>query len=208
MITAKINGKEISCPAGTTILKAAHAKGIEIPTLCDDARLSPVGACRLCLVEINGRSKPAVSCTAAVEPGMEIQTETADLRAARKMNLRMLARHYSAESFAAFPDKPFHKLAREYGLDEKDFEGKQDPQRVDDSHPYIMVDMSRCIDCYRCVRICDEVQGQFVWQKIDRGHETHIVPDSFTTSGRKLLRQLRGLCRYLSDRRRLRTSRS
>ncbi|CAN5445161.1 formate dehydrogenase subunit alpha [soil metagenome] len=181
MITAKINGSFFDFPEGTTILNAAQTAGIDIPTLCDDPRLKPVGACRLCLVEIDGKSKPVVSCTTIIEAGMEIKTDTGPVRAARKMNLRMLARHYSAEAFEMFPDKPFHKLSREYGLDRDDFTGRPDPELVDDSHPYIMVDMSRCIDCYRCIRICDEVQGQFVWQKIDRGTKTHIVPNSFST---------------------------
>ena len=135
----------------------------------------------MCLVEIKGWSHPVVSCMTESKAGMEVETHSAELEAARKMNLRMLAQRYPARSFIEFPEKPFHKLAREHGLVEDDFQGEQDPELVDDSHPYIHVDMSQCIDCYRCVRICDEVQGQFVWQIVDRGQATHIVPDSGTT---------------------------
>lgn len=181
MIKVSINGDSLEFPSNTTVLKAAQLAGIEIPTLCNDSRLKPCGACRVCLVEIKGASHPQVSCMADLKPGMEIQTETTQLREARKMNLRMLAQKYPAQPFVKFPDKPFHKLAREYGLSKEDFEGEQEQELVDNSHPYIHVDMSQCIDCYRCVRICDEVQGQFVWQVIDRGNKTHIVPDSFST---------------------------
>ena len=181
MITANINGESSTVPAGTTVLKAAHAAGIDIPVLCDDPRLKPCGACRLCLVEVKGSPRPVVSCTTELKPGMEIETHTAGLAAARKMNLRMLARQYPADAFIQSPDKPFHKLAREYGLGEDDFQGEHDPVLLDDSHPYIHVDMSQCIDCYRCVRICEEVQGQFVWQVVGIGKKTRIVPDSGPT---------------------------
>ena len=181
MITATINGRTSAFPAGTSVLKAARAAGIEIPTLCDDPRLKPCGACRTCLVEVKGTSHPVVSCMTELKGGMEIETDSAELQATRKMILRMLARKYPARPFSQFPDKPLHKLAREHGLGEDDFQGEQRRALLDESHPYIHVDMSQCIDCYRCVRICDEVQGQFVWQIIDRGQATHILPDSGTT---------------------------
>ena len=97
------------------------------------------------------------------------------------MLLRMLAKDHPADAFRRFPDKDFHQLSSEYGLSELDFDGSHKGELLDDSHPYIHVDMSQCILCYRCVRICDEVQGQFVWQILNRGHETRIIPDSGTT---------------------------
>ncbi len=180
MISAVINGKTSEHPEGTTILEAARTAGIEIPGLCNDSRLKPCGACRVCLVEVNGSSRLQVSCSTELKGGMEISTETPALREARRMNLRMLARRYPADAFEDFPDKPFHKLAREYGLTKEDFLGEYDPTLLDESHPYIRVEMSRCIDCYRCVRICDEVQGQFVWQVAGMGQSTRIVPDTGT----------------------------
>ena len=93
----------------------------------------------------------------------------------------MLAQDYPAVVLKQFPDKEFHRRAVQYGLTETNFSGRQDSKLRDDSHPYIRVDMSQCILCYRCVRICKEVQGQFVWQILNRGHETRIVPDSQTS---------------------------
>jgi formate dehydrogenase major subunit len=177
-ISATIDGKSSTFPAGKSVLSAVRAAGIDVPTLCDDRRVKACGACRLCLVEIAGLPRPVVSCMTELKAGMTIKTNSAELHAARKMNLRMLARNYPLESFLQFPNKPFHKLAREYGLRESDFQGERHDELLDESHPYIRVDMSQCIDCYRCVRICDHLQGQFVWQVLGSGQATRILPDS------------------------------
>lgn len=181
MITASIDGKSSTFKGPTTVLNAALEAGIDIPVLCDDPRLKSCGVCRVCVVKVKGSPRPLAACTTELKSDMEIETHTAELTEARRMNLRMLARKYPRQPFLQFPEKPFHKLAREYGLDADDFLGEQDQALIDNSHPYIHVDMSRCIDCYRCVRICDEVQGQFVWQVVNRGDATHIVPDSGAT---------------------------
>lgn len=182
MIRATINGKTGDFQEGITILAAARQLGIDIPTLCHDDRLDPVGACRMCLVEIKGTSKQAVSCTTQLADGMDIATHSEPVETSRKWNLRMLAGNYPAEAFAAFPDKPFHKLARDYGLTAVDLNGVGAAPK-DDSHTYISVDMSRCINCYACVRICADVQGQFVWHVVGRGEDSQIVPDSFGPFG-------------------------
>jgi formate dehydrogenase major subunit len=93
----------------------------------------------------------------------------------------MLAQGHPREGLTETPEKPFYRYALHYGLTANDFNGFHQTRLRDDSHPYIHVDMSKCIVCYRCVRICEEVQGQFVWQVINRGHEIRIVPDSGTT---------------------------
>lgn len=183
MISVKFNGETHEFDEGISILEAARKLGIEIPTLCDDARLEAIGACRLCLVELKGNPNPVVSCKREIADGMEIETHTPKLEKARQMNLRMLAQSYPVKPFEEFPEKPFHRLARRYGLEESDFSSETNGHLKDASHPYIQVDMSRCVDCYRCVRICEELQGQFVWQKLNRGKATEILPDSGTTLG-------------------------
>lgn len=179
MLTAKINGEFHEFAESVSILDACRSVGIDIPVLCHDDRLKPCGACRMCLVKIKGMSHEAVSCMSRLADGMEIETHTPAIEQARRMNLRMLARKYPAKAFSEFPDKLFHRLAQRYKLNEQDFDATVNGSRIDDSHPFICVDMARCIDCYACVRICDEVQGQFVWQVVDRGRETRIMPDSF-----------------------------
>lgn len=177
MIKAEINGKEFQFDEETSILEALHSVGIEVPALCNDKRLEPCGACRLCLVEVKGLPRPIVSCESDLTDGLKIETHTPELEKARRMNLRMLAQKYPLDAFKEFPEKPFHRLARKYGLIDKDFSTETNGGKVDLSHPYIQVDMARCIDCFRCVRICDEVEGQFVWQVFGFGQATQIVPD-------------------------------
>jgi formate dehydrogenase major subunit len=181
LITAIINGKAHQFEKPLSILQASQATGIDIPTLCHDDRLKPIGACRLCLVEIDGQSRPLPACSTALEDGMVISTHTPLLERERRMILRMLAQDHPGHGLREAPEKSFQRYAIQYGLKESDFRGIDEGPFIDDSHPYIHVDMSQCIRCYRCVRICDEVQGQFVWQILDRGHETRIVADSGTT---------------------------
>jgi formate dehydrogenase major subunit len=120
MITASIDGKSSTFQGPTTVLNAALEAGIDIPVLCDDPRLKSCGACRVCVVKVKGSPRPLASCTTELKGGMEIETQTAELIEARRMNLRMLARKYPRQPFLQFPEKPFHKLAREYGLYEND----------------------------------------------------------------------------------------
>jgi formate dehydrogenase major subunit len=178
-----IDGRPVETGDGISILEAARQVGIEIPTLCHDERLRDVGACRLCIVKVKGEPREVASCVRQIGDGMEIETASPEIERAREMNLRMLARKYPAEAFLRYPDKPFHRLARRYALTENDFDPDINGRLVDDSHTYISVDMGRCVDCYRCVRICDEVQGQFVWQTVGRGDSTSVVPDSFAAFG-------------------------
>ena len=181
MITAIINGNAHKFEKPLSILEACQTIGIHIPTLCHDYRLKPIGACRLCLVEIDGKSRLAPACSTALEDGMVVSTHTPVLEHERRMILKMLAQDHPGHGIGKAPEKPFHRYAIQYGLKESDFKDAAEGLFSDDSHPYIHVDMSQCIRCYRCVRFCDEVQGQFVWQILNRGHETQIVPDSGTT---------------------------
>lgn len=181
MAKAVINGRVHEFEPGVSILKACRRIGVDIPTLCHDERLKPIGSCRMCLVEIERKPHPVTACNNLLSDGMVISTHTPALENERRMLLMMLARDHPGDGLQKTPEKPFYRYARAYGLSETDFTGSSEPHLLDDSHPYIHVDMSQCIVCYRCVRICDEVQGQFVWQIVNRGHETRIVPDSGTT---------------------------
>ena len=181
MPRATINGHNCEFAEEITILQAARRLGIEIPTLFHDDRLKPYAACRLCVVVVEGQAQPVMSCHTPLRDGMEISTDNDEIRREREGVLRLLAHRYPASALREFPDKPFHRYLIDCGLD-AEAAGSAEPQRVDDSHPYIHVDMARCIDCYRCVRICDEVQGQFVWQIWNRAAETRVVADSRTLS--------------------------
>ncbi|MGH8637694.1 MAG: 2Fe-2S iron-sulfur cluster-binding protein, partial [Burkholderiales bacterium] len=161
-------------------MDALHAVGVRVPALCHDERLVPSGACRLCLVRITDVARPVAACTTPLRDGMEIQTDTPEFESIRRALLEMLARRYPADVISGFPDKEFHRELLDRQLAECAPIRLPHPEVEDRSHPYIAVDMSRCIDCYRCVRICAEVQGQFVWHVRGRGVDTRIEPDGPT----------------------------
>ena len=176
VIHALVDGKPGEFQDGTSILNACRTLGIRLPTLCHDERLTPSGACRLCLVNIKDRPRPVTACSTPLADGMVVETATPELEEERRSLLRWLAWRYPADAVRLFPDADFHRWIREYGL-EPELQGRHRADLEDRSHPYIAVDMSRCIDCYRCVRICDELQGQRVWHIRDRGLDTRILPD-------------------------------
>lgn len=170
-----INGQPAAFASGLTVLEALDKVGVRVPALCHDSRVKPSGNCRLCLVEITGHERPVASCHTSLSEGMQISTHTPMLEAGRKTILEMLARDYPEEAFFRWPDKPFHHWLRHYRVRSVSLESRV---AIDDSHPYIRVDMSRCIYCDLCVRICAELQGQFVWHMLNRGEHTKIVADS------------------------------
>jgi len=184
MVQLIINGVPHHFPTGMKLLDALQAAGADVPHLCHDERLKPSGACRLCVVEVEGELRPVASCTIQVRDGMAVRTHTPELEALRRTNLQLLARHYPPQALRAEPKRPFHLLLAEYGLSP----GGEAYRDVfhDDSHPYIGVAMDRCIQCYRCVRICEEVQGQFVWEALGRAEHTRVAPgkgDSLLSGG-------------------------
>ena len=180
MLRVTVDGRELSVPPGLSILQAAAGQSIEVPTMCADARLAPSGACRLCVVDVEGEARPVAACTTPIRDGMVIETHSPTLDAHRRSLLRMLARPYPRDVVARAPDEPFHRLLLAYGLADEPT-GSGEPAKVDDPHPTIRVDLGRCISCWRCVRICDEVQGQFTWRVAGRGPTTRLMPDSGTT---------------------------
>jgi formate dehydrogenase major subunit len=175
-----VDDQPYELPPGPSVLEALRRLGHDIPTLCHDDRLRPHSVCRLCIVEIAGQPHPVPSCSTAIADGMTIHTHTPRIEADRNVALRLLARRHPPEALQAPGAHSFARYLRERSL-EVDLAGATDPARIDDSHPYIHVDMSRCIDCFRCVRICDEVEGRSVWRVWNRGDEDEIHPDSGTT---------------------------
>jgi formate dehydrogenase major subunit len=175
-----INGMRFELPEGGSVLHALRGAGIHVPALCHDDRIAPTGACRTCLVKVKGLPRLVPACSTTVADGMEIETDTPELEQTRHGILEMLLRRYPAHALRAFPDKPFHQEIHRAGLMDRAAECVPNLARTDRSHPYIAVDMARCIDCYRCVRICAEVQGQFVWHVRERGLKTAIEPDGPT----------------------------
>jgi formate dehydrogenase major subunit len=180
MLWVTIDGRRHQFEGVPTILAALAKIGVEVPALCHDDRIKPTGACRLCVVSIRGAPRPVAACTTPLADGMEIETHSPEVENLRRGLLQLLARDYPQDALATWPDEPFHRALAAYGLT-SELRGARRPELRDDSHPYLHVDMSQCISCFRCVRICDELQGQFVWRIWNRGAETRIRPDSQTT---------------------------
>jgi formate dehydrogenase major subunit/formate dehydrogenase alpha subunit len=194
-VTLTINGKKIEAREGTTVLEAARANGITIPTLCYHKDLSPAGSCRLCMVEVKGWRGQVAACTLEVSAGMAVQTETPDLAAARRTILGLLLQNYVDADGAASDShaSEFMSWVRKYAADfplsptriEKPApDGFPAPPRfrVDsDPNPFVRVDLNKCILCTRCVRACAEIQGRFVWGIGGRGHESHLIAGADTS---------------------------
>lgn len=179
LITLTIDGVEIKAEAGTSILRAALANGIYIPHLCDHPDLSSVGICRICLVEIEGR-RPTVSCKTPVEEGMVVTTANADLDQTRKVNLELLVLNhdYSCQSCAKNSKCQLQELTRYIGLNEERIKAMRKPALdfpIDDSNPYYIRDMNKCVLCGICVRTCDEIQGDGCIDFAHRGIQTRIA---------------------------------
>jgi formate dehydrogenase major subunit len=174
VVECRIDGESVSAEGGATILAAAARAGIEIPAICHDSRCASTGSCRMCLVEIQGKEGLFTACQTKVEDGMWVATRNFELNKYRVTELRWYAAHISPAAFTAYPDKPLHRMMRMHDVEPAGNPAK--PDQLDFSMPQMRVDMSQCIDCLRCVNICEQVQGESVWHEISRGDRSHIVP--------------------------------
>jgi formate dehydrogenase major subunit len=175
VLCVTINGERCEAPEGSTILQALRSRDLEVPTLCHDDRLHPTGACRLCVVAVKGWNHHATACNTPLLDGMEIETHSPEIEDVRRTLLRLQAAQYPAAAVDQAPDKPFHHWLRHYGVSANSNGAHK--HFTDTTHPYLHVDMAQCITCARCVRICDELQGQFAWRTWNRGDATKILPN-------------------------------
>ncbi|MGN5353794.1 molybdopterin-dependent oxidoreductase [Ralstonia sp. L16] len=173
MVRLTIDGVACEAAEGALLIDALSAAGKTVPHLCHDDRLIPSGACRLCIVHVKGQPHPVASCSSEVAEGMVVQTRSVALDALCRTNLELIAARYPRTAYAADPRHPFHRLLAKYDVPPG---GKfEDGLFRDDSHPYLGVGMDRCVYCERCVRICEEVQGQFIWEMAGRDDTTRVA---------------------------------
>ena len=180
MINVKINGVDYSVPAGITVLEACKYANIDIPTLCYLKDINEIGACRLCLVEVTGARGMVAACVYPVADGMEIQTNTAKIRAARKTNLELVLSAHEKKCLTCIRSTTceLQKLAQEYKVDEDRFcyTEKEEKKPLDLSSPSILRDNNKCILCRRCVAACNKLQGIGAIGATNRGYDTEIAP--------------------------------
>ncbi|MBQ8738281.1 MAG: iron hydrogenase small subunit [Clostridia bacterium] len=177
MVNIKINDREYSVPANSTVLEAARYAGIDIPTLCYLKDINEIGACRLCLVEVKGARGLAAACVYPVNEGMEVYTNTPKIRQTRKTNLELVLSAHKKKCLTCIRSTSceLQKLCLEYGVDEDHFVGNNNAYPLDESTPFIVRDNEKCILCRRCVAACKNMQGIGVIGANDRGFDTHIA---------------------------------
>jgi NADP-reducing hydrogenase subunit HndD len=171
LISLSIDGQEVSVPSGTTLLKAAEANGIPVPTICYHETCTANALCRLCVVEVEGWRVLAPACTTQAADGMVVQTKSPRVERARRTILEMLA---SARDLSESPE--IEAFLRDYSADRERFPGaKRHDLPVLDDNPMFVRDYSKCVLCWRCVQVCaDDAQYAYAINFSGRGFETQI----------------------------------
>jgi formate dehydrogenase alpha subunit len=192
VVELTIDGRPVSAPAGTTILRAARVAGIDIPSLCQDDRLEPFAACRLCLVEVEGARAPLVSCATPVAEGMVVTTESDELTETRRVLLELLLSDHHNDCIVCDRSGQcrLQELAYRYGVGETGFAGERRQYSVREENPFVGYDPAKCILCGRCVGICEQVQQCHVLDFAERGFPSLIS----TSFGRSMLETDCELC--------------
>ncbi len=176
-VNVKINGMDISAPAGSTILEAARLANIEIPTLCYLKEINEIGACRMCIVEVKGAKTLVTACVYPINEGMEVWTNTAKVLASRKKTLELLLSNHDRKCLTCVRsgDCELQKLCRDYKIDDESlYDGERIAYPLDVSAPHMVRDNNKCILCRRCSAVCERVQGIGVIGANKRGFETYI----------------------------------
>lgn len=176
-VNIKINGMEVSAPAGSTILEAARLANIEIPTLCFLKEINEIGACRICVVEVKGARSLVTACVYPINEGMEVWTNTPKVLDSRRKTLQLLLSNHDRKCLSCVRSGncELQQLSKELGVEEEDYyDGARTPSEIDCSAAHMIRDNSKCILCRRCVAVCDKVQGIGVIGANNRGFSTEI----------------------------------
>ena len=176
MVTLNINGQQVSVPEKTTIMEAAEKIGIHIPHLCFLKDINEIGACRVCLVEVEGMDKLVPACDTECREGMEVVTDSPRLRKIRRINVELILSDHKSEctSCVKSGNCSLQALANDLGIIRSPFvENTAEKSRWDTKLPLIR-DASKCIKCMRCIQICEKVQSLGVWDLRGTGHRTTV----------------------------------
>jgi NADH-quinone oxidoreductase subunit G len=175
MVSLIIDGQKVSVPVGSTILEAATKAGISIPHLCFVDGLNDIGACRVCVVEIDGTNKLASSCNTEVAEGMIVRTNSPRVRAARKTNVELiLANHDCKCAFCVRSGNcELQSLANDLCIETIPYSDTVEKNKWDPKFP-LRREASKCIQCMRCVQVCDQIQDLHVWDVIGSGVRTTV----------------------------------
>ncbi len=177
-----LDGSVVPFEEGETLYEVSRRHGETVPTLCYDERMEPFGGCRMCVVEVEGMAKPVASCTTAAQQGMVVRTKTEALESHRKTLVDLVVSENPASAhidpLRGKASQELAHLAVRYESDGTRFAGKQSgTSRHDDPNPMILRDYDHCISCYRCVRVCDEQEGDYAISISNRGFQTQITTE-------------------------------
>jgi NADH-quinone oxidoreductase subunit G len=178
VVHVKINGIPVEVEAGSTVLAAAKAAGVKIPTLCNQEDLKPTASCGLCIVKMEGSPKIQRACASPVQEGASYITDDPELFKARKTVIEMILSTHPAECLTCIRNQncELQQLAAEFGIREQPFTPRVRRLPKDESSPSIITDPSKCIKCGRCVEVCQDLQGVYALEFIGRGDEVQMVP--------------------------------
>lgn len=176
MVTIEINGRTVKAQPGEYILNVLKREGIRVPTLCHLPDLFPSGACRLCVVEVEGVPGLVPSCAFPVSEGLKIQTHSPRAIRARKTIVELLCANHPDDCLYCVRNGncELQNLAEELGVRERRYSGAKNTYKIDTSSPSIVRDPSKCVLCGKCVRVCEEIQGVSAIDFIGRGSRAFI----------------------------------
>jgi formate dehydrogenase alpha subunit len=178
-ISLIIDGQKVKAQEEMTVLQAAEAAGIYIPTLCADNELEPYGACRLCIVEIEGMEGLPPSCMTTVTEGMVVHTDTPQVNSFRRNIMELLlADHPMEDCLICFKNQQckLQELAAYFRIEERRMKKTSRAFPIDQSNPFFYLDHNKCIVCAKCVRVCNEVQGDSALDLSSKSHEIRVAP--------------------------------
>lgn len=176
-VNIKINGIDVSAPAGFTILEAAHLAGIRIPTLCFLKEINEIGACRMCVVEVKGARNLVAACVHPINEGMEILTNTPKLLEARRKTLQLLLSNHERNCLSCVRSGncELQQMCKELGVaDESYFDGARNEYELDTSAAHMIRDNNKCILCRRCTATCEKVQAVGIIGPNNRGFSSYV----------------------------------
>ncbi len=178
-VKVRIDGEVIAAAAGQSILQVARENDKYIPSLCSMEGLTPVGSCRLCMVEVAGSSRLLPACTTPVAEGLAVTTTSAKLESYRKIALELLfaERNHICAVCVSSGHCELQSLAQEHAVTYVRYPYDYPRLTVDTSHPRYVLDHNRCVLCSRCVRTCAEIEGAHVWDIASRGVASRLVSE-------------------------------
>jgi NADP-reducing hydrogenase subunit HndD len=176
-VSLTIDGIKVEVPRGTTVLEAARKIGVYIPTLCYLKDVNCIGSCRICVVSTGARMLQA-ACILPAENGMNVKTNTAEIKEARKLNLELILSNHEKKCLTCIRSGKceLQRLSHEFGIEEIRFEGSPKDYKKDESSTSIVRDANKCILCRRCVAACHDIQGVSAIGATERGFATIIEP--------------------------------